>query len=65
MKTQLQFEAPSMSLGPSHADRPDAYPALQLVQAGGNAATTDNRHDHILRATLLAQAGIFTAPYKQ
>jgi len=62
MKTQPEFETALTSHDPRHADRLDAYPALQVYAAGCVAA--DTRHDHILRAALLANAGAIPEPCK-
>jgi len=63
MKMQPEFEAIPMSHEPSHTDRLEAYPALQVYAAGSVAA--DKRHEHILRAALLANGSATEAPYKQ
>ncbi|HYQ70876.1 MAG TPA: hypothetical protein VET88_02990 [Gammaproteobacteria bacterium] len=52
MKTQPELEAMSIYHDPSHPDSQAALPALQLYDAGQFAP--EQRHDHILRAALLA-----------
>ena len=52
MKTQLELEALSILHDPCHPDSPAALPALQLYDAGH--FVPEQRHDHILRAALLA-----------
>ena len=63
MKMQPEIETSIMYNDHCHADCRGVYPALQTCQVDITAA--DNRHDHILRAALLASGGAFPAPCRQ
>lgn len=63
MKTQPELDALTGYPDPRHADGRDVYPALQTYQADSVAA--DSRHDHILRAALLATGHAFPGPRMQ
>jgi len=63
MKMQPELETIARYHEPCHADSLDVYPALQTYQADITAA--DSRHDHVLRAALLATHGAFPGPCKQ
>ena len=52
MKTQPELQAIPISHDPCNTDNQEVSPALQSYAFGQAAA--DRRHDHILRAALLA-----------
>ena len=52
MKTHPELQAIQMSHGPCDADYQEAIPTLQVYASGEAAAS--RRHDHLLRAALLA-----------
>ena len=52
MKTQPELQAIPMSHDPCYADNLETFPALQAYAP--DQAPADRRHDHILRAALLA-----------
>ncbi len=63
MKMQPELEAIARYHDPCHADGQEVYPALQTYQTDMTAA--DSRHDHILRAALLATGHAFPGPCRQ
>ena len=63
MKMQPEFKAIPMSQDPCHADRLETWPELQIYAA--DCATAIRRHDHILRAALLANGCAAQEPYRQ
>ncbi len=63
MKTQPELEAVPMSHDSRHTDSREAFPALQLQETGNTVA--DKRHDHILRAALLANDHGLPRQYRQ
>lgn len=60
MKNQPDPDAIHATRDPRHPEDRDAFPALQLYAAGSQSPPP--RHDHILRAALLADRRIFTVP---
>ena len=63
MKMQPELEVIARYHDPCHADNREAYPALQTVQV--DCAAAESRHDHILRAALLASGRVFPGPRRQ
>jgi len=57
MKMQPEIEASTRYREPGHADSREVYPALQTYQV--EHASANSRHDHILRAALLATGQVF------
>jgi len=63
MKMQPEFEAIARYHDPCAADNREVFPALQTYQADSTAV--EGRHDHILRAALLASGRAFPGPSSQ
>jgi hypothetical protein len=54
MKTQPELQTIPMPQGSCNADSHEGFPALQVYAPGD--AVADRRHEHVLRAALLANS---------